>query len=92
MNKIEIPLANGHKIVAEFCEYGDGFPPEIAICFQDKDGCVLQDIVLVRAQQVPNGVPIDINIGAEVLVWADENDEDYTDKFQIDEYDFEEVI
>lgn len=90
MNKIEIPLANGHKIVAEFCEYGYELPPEIAICFQDKDGCVFQDIVLVRAKQVPNGVPIDINIGAEVLVWADENNEDYTDRFQIDEYDFEE--
>ena len=35
------------------------------------------------------GVPRGQNVGAEVLVWADETTEDYTDKFQIDEHNFE---
>lgn len=90
MNKIEIPLANGHKIVAELCEYGDKIPPEIAICFQDEDGVGLQDIALIRAKESQPTIIDNVNVGAEVLIWADENDEDYTDKFQIDEYDFEE--
>ena len=85
MNSLEIKLANGHKIVAQLCEYGAA-PPEIAVCIQDKDGVALQDIVLVRAKEKePTVVDVD-NPGAEVLVWADEDQEDYTHKFSIDEY------
>ena len=90
MSKLEIKLANGHKLVAELCEYGDEIPPEIAVCIQDEKGVALQDIVLVRAKEKEISVVDDVNIGAEVLVWADETTEDYTDKFQIDEYNFEE--
>lgn len=90
MNKLEIKLANGHKLVAELCECGSEIPPEIAVYIQDKEGIVLQDVVLVRAKQKENFVIDDVNVGAEVLVWSDETTEDYTDKFQIDEYNFEE--
>lgn len=90
MNKFEIKLANGHKIVAELCEYGYEVPPEIAICFQDEHGVAIQDIVLVRAKEIYPCVPDDINIGAEVLLWANENTEDYTDKIQINEYEYKE--
>ena len=89
MNKLEIKLANGHKLVAELCEYGSWIPPEIAVCIQDEDGVALQDIVLVRAKEKEIGVVDTVSVGAEVLVWADETNEDYTDKFKIDEYNFE---
>lgn len=90
MNKLEIKLANGHKLVAELCEYNSVIPPAIAIYFQDEKGVVLQDIVLVRAKEKEISVIDDVNVGAEVLVWADETDEDYTNRFKIDEYNFDE--
>ena len=88
-NKLEIKLANGHKLVAELCEYGGEIPPELTVYIQDEEGIALQDIVLVRAKEKAISVVDDINVGAEVLVWADETTEDYTDKFQIDEHNFE---
>ena len=45
---------------------------------------------LVRAKEKAISIVDDINVGAEVFVWADETIEDYTDKFQIDEHIFEE--
>ena len=50
-NKLEIKLANGHKLVAELCEYGGEIPPEITVYIQDEEGIALQDIVLVRAKE-----------------------------------------
>ena len=90
MNKLEIKLANGHKIVAELCDYDHEIPPEIVVCIQDEEGVALQDIVLVRAKEMRSTVVDNINIGAEVLVWTDENNEDYTHKFRINEHNFEE--
>ena len=92
MNKLEIKLANGHKIVAELCDYGHEIPPEIVVCIQDEEGVALQDIVLVRAKEMRSTVVDNINIGVEVLVWTDENNEDYTHKFRINEHNFEEEI
>lgn len=92
MNKLEIKLANGHKIVAELCDYGHEIPPEIVVCIQDEEGVALQDIVLVRANEKGIGIVDDVNIGTEVLVWVDEDNEDYTHKFKIDELDFGELL
>ena len=89
MNKLEIKLANGHKLVAELCEYVGEIPPEISVYIQDEEGTVLQDIVLVRAKEKEIGVIDTTAVGAEVLVWSDKTNEDYTDKFQIDEYNDE---
>lgn len=88
MNKLEIKLANGHKIVVELCDYGHKIPPEIVVCIQDEEGVALQDIVLVRAKERGIGIVDNVNVGAEVLVWADENIKDYTHKFRINEHDF----
>ena len=85
-NKLEIKLANGHKLVAELCEYGGEIPPEITVYIQDEEGIALQDVVLVRAKEKAISIIDDINVSAEVFVWADETTEDYTDKFQIDEH------
>lgn len=86
-DELRISLPNGNYIVAELCKYGSPFPPEIAVCIQDKDGVAIQDIVLVRATQEDeeSGVIKPTNAGAEVLVWGDSNDEDYTHKFEISE-------
>ena len=89
MNKLEIKLANGHKLVAELCEYVGEIPPEISVYIQDEEGTVLQDIVLVRAKEKEIGVVDTTTVGTEVLVWSDKTNEDYTDKFQIDEYNDE---
>ena len=90
MNKLEIKLANGHRLVAELCEYGGAIPPEIAVCIQDENGVALQDIVLVRAEEKGSTVVDDKNVGAEVIVWEDTVDECYTHRFVIDEHNFEE--
>ena len=90
MNKLEIKLANGHRLVAELCEYGGEIPPEISVYIQNENGVALQDIVLVRAKENESTVVEDKNVGAEVLVWANETDEDYTHRFVIDEHNFEE--
>lgn len=88
MKKIEIQLGNKHTLVAELCEYGGEIPPEIAVYIQDEMGVILQDIALIR-EKVREDIDVD-ETGAEVLVWADESDEDYTHKFVINEHDFKE--
>ena len=88
MKKIEIQLGNKHTLVAELCEYGGEIPPEIAVYIQDEMGVMLQDIALIR-EKVREDTDVD-ETGAEVLVWSDESNEDYTHKFVINEHDFKE--
>lgn len=90
MEQIKITLANGHKLVAELCDPGGDTPPEITVYIQDEKGVVLQDIALVRAKEKEPTVVDTENVGAEVLVWADEFTEDYTNRFIINEYNNEE--
>lgn len=90
MAKLELKLANGHKLIAELCDPGGDNPPEIAVYIQDEKGVGLQNVALVRAKETEPAVVDTENVGAEVLVWADENDEDYTDRFIINEYNNEE--
>ena len=66
-NKLEIKLANGHKLVAELCEYGGEIPPEITVYIQDEEGIALQDIVLVRAKEKAISVVDDINLAQKFL-------------------------
>lgn len=85
-NELRIPLPNGNYIVAQLCEYGEEYPPEIAICIRDQSGVAFQDIVLVRATQEEDeesGIFKPTDAGTEVLVWNNPNDEDYTHKFEI---------
>ena len=90
MEKIEIKLANGHRLIAELCDPGGDNPPEIAVYIQDEKSIILQDIALVRAKETEPTVVDTKNVGAEVLVWADEFNEDYTNRFIINEYNNEE--
>jgi hypothetical protein len=57
---------------------------EFVVFLQDKkDRCITQDIAIVR-QATEDEKPIPGVI--ECLVWANENTEDYTDKFFINQY------
>ena len=90
MAKLELKLANGHKLIAELCDPGGDNPPEIAVYIQNNEGVGLQNVALVRAKETEPAVVDTENVGAEVLVWADEFNEDYTNKFIVNEYNNEE--
>lgn len=90
MAKLELKLANGHKLIAELCDPGGDNPPEIAVYIQNNEGIGLQNVALVRAKETEPAVVDTEHVGAEVLVWADEFAEDYTAKFIINEYNEEE--
>lgn len=89
VNRLEIKLSNGHKIVAKLHEYADVIPPEIALDIEDENGIPLQDIAIVRAKEKEGFVVDNVDVSAEVLVWADKTNEDYTHQFLIDECDCE---
>ena len=87
-NRIEISLPNGMKLVAEQNQ-DPNYDKEIYIGLETLDGSWYQDLAVVR-----NAYFINDNLQTvwdsakmEVLVYADENDEDYTNKFSIDIYD-----
>ena len=67
---------NNYELVTEINSY-DGKHKEINIYLRSKkDGLIAQDIALVRKSETSNDE-------IECLVWADELDEDFTDKFTI---------
>ena len=82
MKEIKIKLNNGKELVAQFCDC-DGVHPEIVVCIQD-NGIAVQDICIIRPHEEDCE-----RIGTDIdcLVWADECNEDYTDKFIIPQYE-----
>lgn len=87
-NRIEINLPNGMKLVAEQNQ-DPNYDKEIYIGIETSDGCWHQDLAIVRnAYSINDQLQTMWDTGKmEVLVYADENDEDYTNKFSIDIYD-----
>ena len=73
---IELVLPNGHRIVVELCEQYK----EVRIYISDEDNAAVQDLAIIRGKT--DGEP-----GAEILIYSDPNNEDYTHKFDIDEYE-----
>lgn len=84
--KIIIDLHNGTKLVAEeSCD--SSFPSEIYIGIMSDDDVFWQDLAIVREKyEIDNGKPECIEDKFEVLVYADEKNEDYTNKFEIKRY------
>ena len=78
-NKIIVPLNDGKSLVAELYNY-DGEHPEICVFIED-NGAVVQDICIARPHENEKFVQDKNSI--DVFVWADENNEDYTDGYQI---------
>ena len=77
-NKLKIKLSDGRELVAEVNNY-DGENIELCVYVEAENS--MQDICLIR-----EGVKNDV----ECLVWADPNNEDYTDFFNIGKYESEE--
>lgn len=76
MNKLKIKLSDGNEIVVEINNH-DGNHKEVCIYLEGPE--IVQDICLVRENDEDNNI-------IECLVWTDENDEDYTHKFDIKKY------
>lgn len=80
----DIGFAN---LVVEVLE--NSMPPEVVISLEDKsDGSFLQDIALVGQAFNPKTSEA-IEHSVRCLVWADPNDESYTNEFVIDKYESE---
>lgn len=89
--KIEIELWDGYKLVAEQTP-DPNYRREICVGIKDKNGVWHQDLAIIR-----NAYAIDKDLNIiwkenefEVLVYGDEYDEDFTNKFAIGLYKEEE--
>lgn len=82
-----IKLAAGKELVAEVYKADVSYPEELTVYVRDKDGIILQDVCLVRphCEFDCNGLHIDSE-EIDCLVWGDEDNEDYTHKFVIQQY------
>lgn len=86
-NKIRINLDTNLELVAELYNY-DGKHPEIII-YIEKDGLIYQDICLARPHERVDCAQEDYSV--DCIVWADKNNEDFTDEFWIQMYNEEEA-
>ena len=87
MEKIKISLGNNTYLIAE------KYPEESSIrelsIYIEKNGVVHQDIAVIRECYDYDDEGIINEAGQyEVLVWADEQSEDYTHKIKIKEYKY----
>lgn len=91
-NKIVIPIGN-KKIVAFVNNWEDEMPVEIFISLEDEQGRCVQDICMVREHYYFNPNSMDFEIDSSLVdcrVWADSDNEDYTNEFVIGVYEEEE--
>lgn len=82
--RIVINLSNGFRLVAEQSQDPE-FQNEIYVGIETDDGVYYQDLAVIR-----NAYSINENLRVvwnpdilEVLVYADKNDEDYTNKYSV---------
>ena len=82
--RIVINLSNGFRLVAEQSQDPE-FRNEIYVGIETNDGVYYQDLAVIR-----NAYSINENLRVvwnpdilEVLVYADKNDEDYTNKYSV---------
>jgi hypothetical protein len=78
-NKIVIPLNDGKELVAELYNY-DGEHPEITVYIRE-NGLVHQDVCLIRPHEGKDLAQEKDSV--DCLVWADENNECFTDEYWI---------
>lgn len=84
MERIKTKLPNGLYLVATVQD--KPFDNEITISLEKKSGFVHQDLALVRLDEESKNKE---TMAYDVLVWTDHNQEEYTHKFRIDQYDDE---
>lgn len=90
-NRIEIPIGN-KKLVVFVNDWKDDMPNEIFISVEDKNNRVIQDICMVREHYHFNPKDHCFEIDDSLIdckVWADSDNEDYTDEFVIGVYEEE---
>ena len=90
--QIEINIGE-NKLVAFVNDWEDGLPKEIFISIVDKDDRCIQDICMVREHFHYNKRIGDFEVDSDLIdcrVWADSNNEDYTNEFVIGVYEEEE--
>lgn len=91
-NKIEIKIGD-NKLVVSVNDWKDGMPKEVCTYITDNSGVILQDICMVREHYhyCPKTENFEIDSSlVDVKVWADSDNEDYTDEFTIAVFEEEE--
>lgn len=80
MDKFIIPLSNGYRLIAE--RNTGEFDKELYVGIEDDTGFYVQDLAIIRPTYKfkDNDVVFDSD-KFEMLIFADEKREDYTDKF-----------
>lgn len=90
-NKIELPIGN-KKLIAFVNDWEDEMPNEIFISIADENDRIVQDICMVREHyhytQKNGEFEIDSSL-IDCKVWADSDNEDYTNEFCIGIYEEE---
>jgi hypothetical protein len=88
-NNIEIQIGN-RKIVAFINDWEDELPKELYVCIVDENNNFVQDICMIREHYSYNADNRDFQIDCNSIdcrVWANENNEDFTDEFLIKLYE-----
>lgn len=86
MDKIEIPLNNGYKLVAER-NIDSEFDKEMFIGIETDTGSYLQDLAIIRPTYKYKDNKVNFSSDLfEMLIFADSTREDFTDKFVVPLY------
>ena len=82
--RIEIPVSNGMKIVAEQNQ-DPAYDRELYIGIVDRDGAWIQDLVCVQNEYryKPDGQMDWVDGSFRVMVWSDPRQDDLTDEFVV---------
>lgn len=81
---LKIGLNNGYNLVVGINDWSFEYPKEFCV-YVEKDGVITQDIAIIRESITDNNK-------IQTLIYADKDDEDYTDSFNIDILNAEEQI
>lgn len=73
---LKIELNNGYNLVVDINDWSFEYPKEFCI-YVEKDNIITQDIAIIRESITDNNK-------IQTLIYADKDDEDYTDSFNID--------
>ena len=83
--RVSITLTNGKKLVAETSD-ADGYK-EVCISLEDENGACFQDLAIVGEKYTYSNGNVKPIPGQYVTrVFADAYDEDYTHRFEVEEY------
>lgn len=72
---LKIELNNGYNLVVDINDWSDEYPKEFCI-YIEKDNAITQDIAIIRESITDNNK-------IQTLIYADKDNEDYTNSFNI---------